>query len=213
MYVPPGNVYRAYNAGLHQMSAEWVTCLNPDDLVYPGSYARLIALGEERGASLVYGDCDFIDFEGRYLFTLISPKPFRIPGLHQHGHIGFVTQAAIWRKRVFEELGGFDERYRVAGDLDFFFRMTSSGYSLAKVVAPTVAAFRRHSGQVSIREAAAMTEELAAIRDSRRLRRSPASLLDLVIWHVQNCSNYLWRLKSRRTLPRYLRKMIGESAR
>src|SRR5438874_3929530 len=46
IYATPGNMYRAINSGLQQMNTEWVTYLNSDDLVYPSSYARLIALGE-----------------------------------------------------------------------------------------------------------------------------------------------------------------------
>ena len=64
IYAPPGNMYRAINAGLRQLDTEWVTYLNSDDIVYPQSYARLVARGEEQGASLVYADCDFVDFEG-----------------------------------------------------------------------------------------------------------------------------------------------------
>src|SRR5215471_7494468 len=60
IYVPPGNMYRAINAGLSQIESEWVTYLNSDDIVYPDSYARLVACGEQQGASLVYGDCDFV---------------------------------------------------------------------------------------------------------------------------------------------------------
>src|SRR5215472_12245746 len=41
IYVPPGNMYRAINAGLRQMTAEWVTYLNSDDFVYRHSYSRL----------------------------------------------------------------------------------------------------------------------------------------------------------------------------
>src|SRR5215469_16640666 len=42
IYVPPGNMYRAINAGLRQFDTEWVTYLNSDDVVYPNSYARLV---------------------------------------------------------------------------------------------------------------------------------------------------------------------------
>ena len=39
IYVPPGNMYRAINAGLRVMESDWVTYLNSDDIVYPDSYA------------------------------------------------------------------------------------------------------------------------------------------------------------------------------
>ena len=55
-HVPPGNMYRAINAGIRQFNSEWVTYLNSDDVVFPNSYARLVNCGEEKHADLVYGD-------------------------------------------------------------------------------------------------------------------------------------------------------------
>lgn len=210
IYVPPGNIYRAINAGLGETTSEWVALLNSDDLVYPSSYARLIALGERQGASLVYGDCDFIDAEGRFLFTLKSPPPARIGGLLQHGDYGFVYAAAIWRRSIFQELRGFDESYRLISDYDFFFRLVSSRYSLAKLDGPTVAAFRRHREELSRREADAMARESQTFRDSGKVRRSLGSYADWMAWHLENSPNHLWRLRSKRTWHRFLLKMLGE---
>lgn len=210
IYVPPGNIYRAINAGLRETDTDWIALLNSDDLVYPHSYARLIAHGEQKKASLVYGDCDFIDAEGRFLFTLKSPSPGRIPGLLQHGDYGFVYAAAIWRRSAFEQLRGFDESYRLISDYDFFFRLVSSCYSLAKLDGPTVAAFRRHREELSRREARAMAQESQLFRHAGKVRRSLGSYADWLAWHLQNSPNHLWRLKSKRTWHQFLLKMLGE---
>ncbi len=106
IYVPPGNMYRAINTGLRQLDAEWVTYLNSDDSVYPDSYSRLVARGEEQHASFVYADCDFVDYEGRFLFVMKSPAPHRLPGLVRlsplfRGRVGFGQPAAVYRKTVF----------------------------------------------------------------------------------------------------------------
>lgn len=78
IFVPPGNMYRAINTGLRQMDTEWVTYLNSDDIVYPRSYVRLVSHGEQQEAALAYGDSDFIDIEGRFLFSLRAPSPRRL---------------------------------------------------------------------------------------------------------------------------------------
>lgn len=203
IYVPPGNMYRAINAGLHQLDAEWVTYLNSDDIVYPQSYARLVARGEDQHASFVYGDCDFVDYEGRFLFAMKSPPPHRLPGLVRlsplfGGRVGFGQPTAIYRKRVFVELEGFDERFRNIGDYDFFFRLVTSGRAVAKLSRPTVAAFRLHQSQLSNRAAANLREELASFRKRRRARASPRDFLDVLSWRLQNSPNYLWRLSKLR---------------
>jgi len=203
IYIPPGNMYRAINAGLRQIDAEWITYLNSDDIVYPRSYARMVARGEEQRASFVYADCDFVDYEGRFLFVMKSPPPHRLPGLVRlsplfRGRVGFGQPAAIYRKNVFEELGGFDEKYRNIGDTDFFFRLITSGRPVAKLHRPPVAAFRLHPSQLSNRLGANMDEELASFRRKTKVRASLGDFLDVVSWRLQNSPIYLWRLSGLR---------------
>lgn len=211
--VPPGNMYRAINAGLRQLDAEWVTYLNSDDLVYPHSYARMMAHGKKNCATLVYGDCDFIDGEGRFLFALKAPSPHRLRGLLQHGDFGFIQPAAIYRRSLFEDLNGFDEQFRYIADYDFFFRLILSGSSIAKLDGRAVAAFRRHPSQLSHQCSEAMAGEWSSFRNSGKVKRSPRSFLDLCCWHLQNAPNYLWRFTSGRAWPPRVFRRTGRSVR
>ncbi len=198
IYVPPGNMYRAINAGLRQMDTEWATYLNSDDLVYPQSYARLLSLGEQQRASVVYGVCDYIDIEGRFLYMERSPPAARLPGMFRCGRLGFKQPAAIFRRSAFQELGGFDERYRLVADYDFFYRMSLSGYAHAKLKRPSVAAFRLHPSQLSDKEAANMSEEMRLFRKLNKVKASFGDLLDVLYWRLQNSSTFLWRIAKQR---------------
>jgi glycosyltransferase involved in cell wall biosynthesis len=199
IYVPPGSMYKAINAGLHEIEAEWVTYLNSDDIVYPDSYARLAARGEQEGASLVYGDCDFVDHAGRFLFTVKSPPARRLLGLVRlspvhGGRVGFAQPAAIYRRSSYQELGGFDEQYRNIADYDFFFRLITSGRRTAKLPRPAVAAFRLHDAQLSARESGRLWGEMRSFRKKRSLQASPLDLFDVLSWRFQNSPAYLSRL-------------------
>ncbi len=198
IYVPPGNMYRAVNVGLRQMDTEWVTYLNSDDLVYPQSYARMLALGEEKRASVVYGECDFLDYEGRFLYKVKSTPPSRLPGMFRWGRIGFKQPAAIFRRDAFEEAGGFDERYRHIGDHDFFYRMAFSGHKHAQLRGPAVAAFRLHPSQLSAREADVVEREMKSFRELNQVKPSLGDLLDLLYWRLQNSPTYVWRILKQR---------------
>lgn len=199
IYVPPGNIYVAINDGLRRLDSEWVTYLNSDDIVYPRSYARLVALGEREHASLVYGDSDLIDSEGRFLFTVKSSSTRRLPGMVRMspifgGRIGFLQPAAIYRRSAYEELGGFDERYPYTGDYEFFFRMVVTGRPVAKLERPGVAAFRLHIGQLSYRGRVHLEKELASHRMGVRPRPSLRDALDVLSWRIMNSPSYVSRM-------------------
>jgi glycosyltransferase involved in cell wall biosynthesis len=197
VYIAPGNMYRAVNEGLRRLDTEWITYLNSDDIVYPDAYARLVAHGEREKASVSYGDNDLVDYEGRYLFTFRAAPPERLQRLLRCGDLALTQAAAIFRRPAFEELGGFDERYRHVADVDFFYRLAASGKRFAKVPGAAVAAFRRHGSQLSVREGAASRGEHALFRNLNHVGPSRTALLDLACWRAQNLPEYFWRVLRR----------------
>lgn len=208
-YVPPGNIYRAINLGIRRLQTEWVAELNSDDFVYPHSYSRLVARGEQQRADLVYGDCDFVDGEGRFLFTDRSAPRSRSNGIFRCGRFSFQPMAAVFRKRVFDDLGGFDEKYRLVADADFFSRLVLSGRPVAKVCGPAVAAFRLHERELSVRFAAEMAVE-KKLRRSALPRPSPRDFLDFAYWRLQNAPSHLANLFKHRNLRRTLHSRAAQ---
>lgn len=199
LQVPAGNMYRAINEGLRQLNTDWMTYLNSDDVVYPYSYARLLARAKSEGAAAVYGDCDFMDFEGRFLYALRSAPPALLLGLFQCGVGGFAQPAVMFSATAFRELGGFDERFRLISDFDFFSRMSFGRYAFARLERPAVASFRRHAGQLSTSQAEAMKQEMKLWHQTRDPNDSIWDWLSLLTWRLQNSSCYAWRVVMNRS--------------
>jgi GT2 family glycosyltransferase len=163
VYEPPGNMYRAVNRALRGLPCEWLTWVNSDDWLYPGALARLIACAEAAGADIAFGQCDYVDFAGRFLYVSVAARLPQIPPLLRAGYMPFCQPAAIFRRRVFEHLNGLSEDYRNISDLDFFRRAAAAGFRFARLTGPSVAAFRVHPGQLTQREADVIRRERAAM--------------------------------------------------
>jgi GT2 family glycosyltransferase len=144
-----------------------------------------------------------MDYEGRFLFMVKAPPPRRVAGMVRlstrfNGRLGFKQPAAIYRRSAFQELGGFDERYRLIADYDFFFRLVMSGRRVAKLERPTVAAFRLHAAQLSGRESSNLRGEMEAFQKASNVKASPFDWFDELYWRLQNSPIYVWRLSKLR---------------
>ncbi len=193
VYVPPGSLYHAVNEGLRQMDTEWLTYLNSDDVVYPHSYSRLLELGRAARASLVYGHCDFVDVEGRFLFTWHAASPNQLPAMFRRGVSGFSQPCAIFRRELFVELNGFDDRYRHVADFIFFSRAAQSGRLARRLQPPSVGAFRLHAAQLSSRERSVAQAEKSSHIGSQSLRLSVHDRVRILNWRLANLPNYFVR--------------------
>ena len=193
VYVPPGNLYQAINQGMRCLQSPWVTYLNSDDLVFADSYARLVSKGEASAADVVYGNGDFVDAQGRFLYSLEAPSAGALDSLFAAGFFGFLPHAAVVRKAVFDELGGFDQRFRHVADMEFFVRARLAGKRFTTIPYPSVAVFRLHPEQISSIEKDLVMEELAQLRGKRRIRRRLAGGLAIARWKLSNARQYALR--------------------
>lgn len=193
IFEPPGNMYRAVNAGLRALGCTWLTYLNADDIAYTDAYATLVEAGERSGADVVYGDCDYMDLHGRFLFSMRAASPRLLRSLYRIGVMPFNQPCAVFRRSLFERIGGFDEDYRHLGDMAFFARAAASGARFEQVRNFSPIAFRLHAGQFSEREHPRTQEERV-----RYLARYtvPLSLSDRAAawhWRLSNAGRYVGR--------------------
>ncbi len=192
MFIPPGSMYSAINKALEKCESPWLSYLNSDDIIYPASYARLIRYGESQNADVVYGGCDFIDNEGRYMHSFSPGRPKELKSHFLASEMSFTQPAAIFRKKVFLELNGFDEIYNLTSDFDFFFRSIISGHKFAMLDGKSVCGFRISSTQFS-QKTKMMQEQTKQVCQ----KYGKPTLKDYWftgLWKFRNWPNYLIRL-------------------
>jgi len=123
--LPHGNASVARNFGIGHAKGEWIALLDDDDLWLPNKLERQIAEAERTGADML--TCDFFEvyqdgheiirrhrcLEGWSYFKSIC-----------HRRWFAATGATLIRKRVIDEVGGFDPHQRYDEDNDLWRRIS-----------------------------------------------------------------------------------------
>jgi GT2 family glycosyltransferase len=169
---PKQGLAEAINFGFISLPQEvrYVNWLGDDDKLEPNSFGKLITVLEESPKAVaVFGQCDYIDQNGKKLFTsrfgtfalrILNFGPDLIP---QPG-------ALICRSAI-ERIGFLDVSYRLAFDFDMFIRLKKIGE--IKYLNQVVASFRWHDKSMSVesRELSVSEARLVRARHMPRLLR------------------------------------------
>jgi glycosyltransferase involved in cell wall biosynthesis len=137
----------AINKGFRRASGEWLMWLNADDFLLPGALekVRQFALRQTQ-AEVVYGDCRFVDADGRRLRDK-KEGGFDLMMLVLYGC--YIPSTATFLHRSLIDRGLFlDPHYRNCMDLEYFVRLAGAGVRFEHIP-EVLAAFRFHDSNVS----------------------------------------------------------------
>jgi hypothetical protein len=147
-----GGIYGALNAALQGVNVDWdwFTYINDDDVLLPG-FSRMFHrhVGTAGTEPVVYGTVELIDGNDRRVSEItVESRPQWIPALLQSGISPLMQQGTLFRRDIVRRLVGFDTRYRLCADLDFWLRALVGGAKFRHFPVP-VAQFRVRIGQLS----------------------------------------------------------------
>jgi glycosyltransferase involved in cell wall biosynthesis len=126
-----GGIFANFNRALRACSGQYIQLFCQDDLAYAGFIKfQLDALARNAKAGLVYASCNIIDGNGiRTAICDDEGTPLEINfGTYleissRHGALPASLSSVMVHRHVFDEVGIFDERFFVAGDLEFYNRV------------------------------------------------------------------------------------------
>ena len=115
----------AYNTFVSAGRGELIAMLGDDDVALPGRIRRQVAVFDQfPDTGVVHGDGTIIDAAGAQVGQWPSRDFSRTQLLHafffSHNHL--VDPTRMVHRRVYEQVGGYDDRYPLANDLDFWLR-------------------------------------------------------------------------------------------
>lgn len=123
-------IAEAFNEGWHQAHGEWVWFLNGGDQVDPRLTAEhLRVLLNLTRADIVIGG---ITYEGEVEVRLPPPRALQWPPIRSW----IPHPATLVRRSLFERFGGFDPRYSIAMDYEWWLRALSTNVAVDVLTIP-----------------------------------------------------------------------------
>lgn len=156
--IPPSGRCVAANVGLAACAGELIGLLDEDDEFYPDHIATLSrALASRPEVDLVYARADIVICEGLRSGQAINPElhpagpfePFSRTRLWFHNQ--FPIQAALFRKSLFLDLGGFDPALEYLEDWDLWIRYSADRNFLAAPEVTSLYRMAKEKEQIAMR--------------------------------------------------------------
>lgn len=116
---PDKGIADAWNKGLAKAKGSIIGMLNADDLYHPEAVATVVKRLAPGERCVTYGITRYFDADPD---RPISTSALKFRPEHLAYGFGFVHTTCFVPRRVYDEVGGFDTRYRIAIDTDFLLR-------------------------------------------------------------------------------------------
>jgi len=115
---PDNGIYDAMNKGIALAEGKYLAFLNSDDAYFPDTLASVIAFAEKHNPDIIYGDMQKQRELGKDLFTRNEK-----PNLHKLPEaMGIFHPATFAKKELFDRLGSYDLRFKLAADYHWLLR-------------------------------------------------------------------------------------------
>ena len=141
IYQPNQGVSVARNTGISKARGKYLAFLDADDTWHPDKLKIQIQHLKEN-PNIGYNICKIKN----YFEPEINRDPRIISALYEYDQIGGFT--IVCTKSIFEQVGGFDSRYKAGEDFDWFTRAKDKGIAMA--IVPDILLNRRiHNNNLS----------------------------------------------------------------
>lgn len=155
----PSNVYlaEARNIGIREAKGKYILPLDADDYLEPSAVGLLAnALDKDRNIHIAYGNVKFVDVDGTPTVYRgfeqnpgFSSWPVEFDLTKQLKEQNLLPYASMYRRSVWQGIGGYSPRCRTAEDATFWTRASSYGFTPKMVTEAPTLVYRNRPGSMS----------------------------------------------------------------
>ncbi len=151
------HVSGAMNVGVAASKGRYILQHDADNILPPDALEVLSsALDSDRKIHVAYGNVEFLELEGKRWHSGWPPEfngDWQLSRKTADGRpANLVPSGAMFRREVWEAVGGFRRRYNNGEDADFWARATSYGFRAAMVTQADTMVYRNRDDSVSRNE-------------------------------------------------------------
>lgn len=165
-------LYAAWNRGVAEAKGRYVTNANTDDSHRPDALELLArALDCHPEADLAYADNFWTNFPNEtWESQRVRQRLVAYPDYHPASSLHWCTLGPhpVWRRTLFDAIGGFNPRFRAAGDFEFQMRFTAHNKIAVHVPLP-LSLFYQNTDGLTFADATSTIEATKAMEHWRRI--------------------------------------------
>lgn len=140
---PDRGISDAFNKGIHRATGDFVLILNADDWLEPEAVERLMQVIEslpedERNQTILHCAMNIVDEAGQSRRVRSRYRGGRAGGWAFYFDMPINHPGCCVPKAVYEQLGGYEESFRIAMDCEFVLRSWKNGVQFRYLPEPLV---------------------------------------------------------------------------
>jgi len=163
-------IYAAWNMAIERAGGEYLTSANSDDRFYPYALEKLaLELKKNEDAAVVYAEVDIVDTIGG---DPVGRYEWAEGGFAELLNGCFLGPMPLWRKSLHDKHGLFDASLHVAGDYEFWLRITQAGEKLLKYRKGPLGVYLKRGDSAEHRQKIRTLHETARVRGKYGYGRS-----------------------------------------
>jgi GT2 family glycosyltransferase len=155
-------LYTAWNIAIKAASTDYIMYYNTDDMLFDyalETYEKWIIKDPE--ADIIFGPFGLVKTRDIYNFSLYAKWPKYNHALLMYEYL--CGPFPLIKKKVFEEIGYFDESYITAGDYEMVARMSKNGYNFQQIE-QCIGCFYERGDSISNRDKELLDKEIKKIK-------------------------------------------------